>query len=39
MMKNAFNFILKALFVIKILKCLSRLFGYAEKMVSLERQV
>ena len=39
MMKNAFNFILKALFAINILKCLSRFFGHAEKMVSIERQV
>ena len=30
-MKNAFHFILKTLFVLKILKFLSWLFGYAEK--------
>ena len=31
MMKNAFYFILKALFVVKILKLLSWFFGYVEK--------
>ena len=31
MMKNAFYFILKALFVIKIFKFLSWLFGHVEK--------
>ena len=31
MMKNAFYFILKALFVLKIYKFLSRLFGHVEK--------
>ena len=31
MMKNAFYFILKALFVLKIFKFLSRLFGHVEK--------
>ena len=31
MMKNAFYFILKALFVHKIFKFLSRLFGYVGK--------
>ena len=30
-MKNAFYFILKALFVLKIFKFLSRLFGHVEK--------
>ena len=30
-MKNAFYFILKALFVLKIFKFLSRLFGLVEK--------
>ena len=37
-MKNAFYFILKALFVLKIFKFLSLLFGYIEKTVWLERQ-
>ena len=32
LMKNAFCFILKALFVFKIFKCLSRLFGHVGKM-------
>ena len=31
MMKNAFYFILKALFVLKIFKFLSRLFGHVGK--------
>ena len=31
MMKNALNFILKALFVLKIFKFLSLLFGHVEK--------
>ena len=31
MMKNAFYFILKALFIRKIFKCLSRLFGHVGK--------
>ena len=37
MMKNAFYFILKALFVLKIFKFLSWLFGHVEKTTSLER--
>ena len=37
MMKNAFYFILKALFVLKIFKLLSWLFRYVEKMTWLER--
>ena len=37
MMKNAFYFILKALFVLKIFKFFSWLFGHAEKMASPER--
>ena len=37
MMKNAFYFILKALFVFKISKFLSWLFGPVEKMARLER--
>ena len=37
MMKNAFHYILQALFVLKILKFLSWLFGHAEKTASLER--
>ena len=36
-MKNAFHFALKALFVLKIFKFLSWLFGHAEKMAPLER--
>ena len=37
MMNNAFYFILKALFVLKIFKLLSWLFGHVEKIVWLER--
>ena len=37
MMKNAFYFTLKALFVLKIFKFLSQLFGHAEKTACLER--
>ena len=33
MMKNAFYFILKALFILKIFKFLSRLFGHVGKTV------
>ena len=36
-MKNAFYFTLKALFVLKIFKILSRLFGHVEKTAGLER--
>ena len=36
MTKNAFYLILKALFVLKIFKFLSLLFGYVEKMAGLE---
>ena len=36
MMKNTFNFIVKALFVLKIFKFLSLLFCYIEKMAWLE---
>ena len=36
LMKNAFCFILKALFVLKIFKSLSCLFGHVEKTVWLE---
>ena len=36
MMKNAFYFILKSLFVLKIFKVLSLLFGHLEKTVWLE---
>ena len=39
MMKNAFYFTLKALFVHKIFKCLSRLFGYVEKRLDWKHQV
>ena len=35
--KNGFYFILKALFALKILKVLSRLFDYVEKTVWFER--
>ena len=37
MMKNAFCFILKALFVLKIFKILSLLFDHVQKMAWLER--
>ena len=37
MMKNAFYFYLKALFVLKILKFLPWPFGHVEKMAWLER--
>ena len=37
MMKNAFYFILEALFVLKIFKFLSRLFGHLEKTARLGR--
>ena len=37
MMKNAFYFILKALFVLKIFKFLSWFFGHVEKAALLER--
>ena len=37
MMKNAFYFILKALFVLKIFKLLSWVFGHVEKTAWLER--
>ena len=36
-MKDAFNFILKTLLVIKIFKFLSCLFGYVEKTARSER--
>ena len=38
MMKNAFYFILKALFVFKIFKFLSWLFGPVEKTIWLETE-
>ena len=38
LMKNAFYFILKVLFVLKIFKLLSWLFGHVEKSAGLERQ-
>ena len=38
MMKNAFYFILKALFVLRIFKFLSWLFGHVGKTAWLERQ-
>ena len=38
-MKNAFYFILKAIFVLKIFKFLSWLFGHAEKAAWLERLI
>ena len=37
LMKNAFYFILKALFVLKIFKFLSRLFGHVGKTSRVER--
>ena len=37
MMKNAFYFTLKPLFVLKISKFLSLLFGHVEKTARLER--
>ena len=37
MMKNAFYFILKAIFVLKIFKFLSWLFGHVKKTAQLER--
>ena len=37
MMKNAFYFILKALYVLKIFNFLSLLFGHVEKTAPLER--
>ena len=37
MMKNAFYFLLKALFVLKIFKFLSWLFGQIEKTAWLEK--
>ena len=39
MMKNIFYFILKALFVLKIFKFLSWLFGHVEKKTWLETSV
>ena len=38
-MKNAFYFMLKAFFVLKIFKVLSWLFGHVEKTPWLERSV
>ena len=38
MVKNAFYFVLKALFVLKIFKFLSWLFGHVEKTAWLEIQ-
>ena len=37
MMKNVFYFVLKAFFVPKVFKFLSRPFGHAEKTASLKR--
>ena len=37
-MENAFYFILKTLFFVKIFKFLSRIFGHVGKMAWLERQ-
>ena len=39
MMKNIFYFLLKALFVLKLSKFLSWLFGHVEKIVWLKRIV
>ena len=36
-MKNTFYFMLKALFVLKIFKFLSQLFGHVEKTTGFER--
>ena len=38
MMENAFYFTLKFLFVLKIFKLLSSLFGHVEKTARLERR-
>ena len=38
LMKNVFNFILNAFFVLKMFRLLSRLFGHAEKTAWLERK-
>ena len=38
-MKNAFYFILKALFVLKILKFLSWLFGHVEKRLDQKNKI
>ena len=38
-MKNAFNFILKALSAFKILKCLSQLFTHVEKELDKKDKV
>ena len=38
MMKNAFSFILKAFFILKIFKLLYWVFGHVEKKAWLERQ-
>ena len=38
MMKNAFYFILKALFILKIFKFLSWIFGHVEQTAWLEKQ-
>ena len=35
-MKNAFYFMLKAIFILKIFKCLSWVFGLVEKMYWLK---
>ena len=39
MMKNAFHFMLKALFVLDILTFLSRVFGYVEKRLDKKAMV
>ena len=39
MMKNAFYFILKVLFVLKIFKFLSRLFGHVQKWLDQKDKV
>ena len=39
MMKNAFYFTLKALFVLKILKFLSSIFGHVHKRLDLKDKV
>ena len=39
MMKNAFHFMLKALFVLDIFTFLSRVFGYVEKRLDKKAMV
>ena len=39
MMKNAFYFTIKALFILKLLKFLSSLFGKVEKRLDLKEKI